>query len=245
MPEPPEHLPESVYVRRRAIALGGAVLALVLLIWLIGAAMSTSSPESQNTASSSGLIESPSSVPPSTMPDSPSSSMDPSTTAPPTTSAAASGSAAPSGGASVSSSVSSAAASRSAGPCADAALAVAATVDKPSYKIGQQPVLGIVLTNIGKTSCTKDVNRKLRELVVSSASGARVWSSADCYLAKTPPEVHTLAPGQQLSYTLDWAGRTSAVGCPSQRNAVPAGRYTVTAKLGNLAGKPVSFTLTK
>ncbi|MBO0840109.1 MAG: hypothetical protein J2O49_04740, partial [Sciscionella sp.] len=141
MPEPPEHLPESVYVRRRAIALGGAVLAVVLLIWLIGAAMSTSSPESQNTASSSGLIETPSSVPPSTVPDSSTSSTDPSSTTAPPTGATTSGSSVPASGAPSngvpSSSVASSAAPHPAGPCPDQALAVAATVGKPSYKIGQ------------------------------------------------------------------------------------------------------------
>ena len=53
-----------------------------------------------------------------------------------------------------------------------------------------------------------------------------------------------LQPGQVISYDVDWAGRTSAAGCPRSRTVVPAGQYALIAELGNLTSAPTPFALT-
>jgi len=120
---------------------------------------------------------------------------------------------------------------------------VTATPDQPSYPIGAKPLLRLEITNIGPAPCTRDVSRRLREILVLGADGTRLWSSNDCY---GPPEqdVRVLAPNQPLPFSLNWAGRTSAPGCPVDREAVPAGTYQVVGKLGGLVGAPTPISLT-
>jgi hypothetical protein len=121
---------------------------------------------------------------------------------------------------------------------------VLAETGAPAYPVGQQPLLRLVVVNTGPVPCLREVSRSLRELVITTGDGAtRLWSSNDCY---APPGVDTrvLKPGERLSFTVGWAGRTSAPGCPAARDPVPAGHYLVTGKLGRLASPPVPLQLT-
>ncbi|MPZ83468.1 MAG: hypothetical protein GEV28_24975 [Actinophytocola sp.] len=237
MIEPTGPLPPSVYWRRRAFAAGSCVLAVVLLAWIIGVLVGAADDQPvHGTAGSKNLAAAPSSPPPSTRPaGAPSSTASP-TTAPP----AASPSPAPTGRPTT----------RPAPPpgppkpCPDAVVKVAAQPGQPSYEVGRRPLLRLVVVNAGKVPCTRDLSRKLRELVITSADGkTRLWSSNDCY---GPPDVdvRTLAPGRPLVFTLSWAGRTSAPGCPVKRTTVPAGSYRVIGRLGALTGAPVALTMT-
>ncbi|MGH8963868.1 MAG: hypothetical protein ACRDXB_00840, partial [Actinomycetes bacterium] len=108
---------------------------------------------------------------------------------------------------------------------------------------GARPLLRLRITNVGPAPCTRDVSRKLREILVLAADGTRLWSSNDCY---GPPQkdVRVLAPNQPATFAVNWAGRTSAPGCPLDRKTVPAGTYQVVGKLGALAGAPTPLTLT-
>jgi hypothetical protein len=118
-------------------------------------------------------------------------------------------------------------------------------VGQPSYRAGQDPVFTLNVTNAGAVACTRDVSPPLRSLVVVPASGAQpLWSSADCNTVAGPPDVRTLQPGESASYSVTWAGRTSASGCPVDRQTVPAGQYVVIGRLGALASAPTPFTLT-
>lgn len=244
MIEPTGPLPPSVYWRRRAFAAGSCVLAVVLLAWLIGGLVGAADDQPvRGTAGTKNLAGAPSSPPPSTRPaGAPSTSASP-TTAPPTTAAqpAASPSPAPTGRPTTRP----AAPPGPPKPCPDAMTKVTAQPGQPSYRVGQRPLLRLVIVNAGKVPCTRDLSRKLRELVITSADGkTRLWSSNDCY---GPPGVdkRTLAPGKPLVFTLNWAGRTSAPGCPLERTTVPAGSYRVVGKLGALAGPPATLTMTR
>lgn len=145
-----------------------------------------------------------------------------------------------------SSPASSSAPARSPGPpraCPDAAIKVLAETGAPAYRVGQRPLLRLVVVNTGTVPCQREVSRTLRELVVTTADGKnRLWSSNDCY---SPPGVDSrlLQPGERLSFTVSWAGRTSAPGCPSARDMVPAGNYLITGKLGPLTSPPVVLQL--
>jgi hypothetical protein len=129
-------------------------------------------------------------------------------------------------------------------PCPDNVIKVSTTVGQPSYQVGQRPAFTLHIANIGPVACIRDVSRPLRAiLVVPVTPGPPLWSSDDCY----PEPVHdirTLQPGQEATYSVAWAGRTSAPGCPAQRSTVPAGNYAVVGQLGPLAGAPTPFSLT-
>jgi hypothetical protein len=252
MIEPNGPLPQSVYWRRRAFAAGVSVLAVVLLAWIIGGLVEADDQHPvQGTASASvvrastgpdGRVTSARvSAPPSSPgPDDPrgSVSASPKTAAPsqggqptvkpapvPTTTAKP----APPPGPPQ--------------PCQDPTVKVTAMPDAPSYPVGAKPLLRLQIVNVGPVPCTRDVSRKLREILVLGADGSRLWSSNDCY---GPPEqdVRVLAPKEAVAFTLNWAGRTSAPGCPVDRKTVPAGVYQVVGKLGTLTGAPVPLTLT-
>lgn len=207
-----------VYWRRRIVATVATVMAGVLLVWIIGSLVGGAEEPTQSVAAVR------SSAPPSSRPPvNPSSSTTSPTPAPPAIPAPPPG------------------------PpqrCPDTAIAIAAETGAPSYPVGQRPLLRLVVANIGAVPCIRDVSRTLRELVITSSDGAhRLWSSNDCY---APPEAdsRTMQPGERLTFTVNWAGRTSAPGCPARRQTLPAGTYLVIGKLGALSSKPVPLALT-
>jgi hypothetical protein len=255
MIEPSGPLPQAVYWRRRAFAAGVSVLAVVLLAWIIGGLVEADDQNPvQGTAGASGLSIGVSSARPSSgRASAPPSSPGPNdprgsvTTSPRTSGAATpseSGRPAPAATPPVATTTTTAAPPPGPPqPCPDAVMKVTATAAQPSYPIGVKPLLRLEITNVGPAPCTRDVSRKLREILVLAADGTRLWSSNDCY---GPPEadVRVLAPNQPLPFSLNWAGRTSAPGCPVDREAVPAGTYQVVGKLGGLVGAPTPISLT-
>ncbi|MGH3759744.1 hypothetical protein [Actinophytocola sp.] len=239
MIEPTGPLPPSVYWRRRALAGGACVVAVVLLAWIIGGLIgSADEGPVRGTGGSPNLVAAPSSPPSSARPAAPSSSAratatassgpSPATTAPsgrPTTRPAPVPAGPPK-------------------PCRDAVIRVVAQPGAPAYRMGERPLLRLLVVNVGEVPCTRDVSRKLRELLITTANGGkRLWSSNDCY-APAGVEKRTLAPGEPLRFSLNWAGRTSAPGCPVERTRVEPGRYRVIGKLGDLTGPPAFLTLT-
>lgn len=129
-------------------------------------------------------------------------------------------------------------------PCPDSVTLVTATTSAPSYRVGARPVFTLHVTNVGQVACARDVSHQLRALVVVPVgSTTPLWSSSDCYSVVTH-DVPVLQPGQAVSYSIDWAGRTSAPGCPGSRTVVSAGAYDVIGKLGGLTGAATPFTLT-
>ena len=240
--EPNGPLPQFVYWRRRVLAAVGSVLAVVLLAWLIGGLVEaddqhpvqgTANAAEMGGGAASGTVQVTSermSAPPSSPgPDDPRGSVtvsprssSPTTTAPPTTTPPPPG---------------------PPKPCPDVAVRVSGAPDVPSYPVGAKPLLKLRIVNVGTVPCTRDLDRKLREIVVLGADGARLWSSNDCYRPEQR-DVRVLAPKQALEFSVNWAGRTSKPGCPVDRQTVPAGKYRVVGKLGALTGAPVALTLT-
>jgi hypothetical protein len=224
MLEPTGPLPASVYWRRRAVAAGGCVFAVVVLVWLVSSLVGGDDEQPvHGTARSQKLVESPSSPPPASPPAASSTtSQVPATAAVPATR------------------------TRPPAPvrkCADSALRVVASPSAASYRVGAQPLLYLGVVNDGKVTCTRDVSRRLRELVITTADGKRLWSSNDCFRPEGH-DVRTLAPGKPIRFSLNWAGRTSAPGCPEPREIVKPGTYAVYAKLATIKGPAARLTLT-
>ncbi len=127
--------------------------------------------------------------------------------------------------------------------CPDQSLAVKVTVGQATYKTGEQPQFGIVITNISSGVCARDMGSGLQLVQVQSLDGQRrLWSSTDCYPDGTP-DIRTLAPGQQAAFTVTWSGASSQPGCAGERLPVPAGPYTVVAQLGSVRSQPEPFNI--
>lgn len=231
MIEPTGPLPASVYWRRRAVAAGVSLVAVLVLAWLIGGLVEGADRQPAQGGANPHHIAAGSPATKGSVPTSAGRE-----------SAEASASAAP-GRPSSQPKTASAEPPAPPGPCPDAALSVVASPAEPTYRVGQRPLLRLAVTNTGPVPCVRDLGRKLREMVIMSADGQqRLWSSNDCY---GPPgaDMKTLQPNETLTYTLTWAGRTSEPGCPEQRVTVPAGTYQLVGKLGPLAGASTPLVL--
>ncbi|WP_083753473.1 hypothetical protein [Actinosynnema sp. ALI-1.44] len=113
----------------------------------------------------------------------------------------------------------------------------------PQYRVGQRPVLRLVIANAGAVPCTRDISRALREVLVTSVDGVnRLWSSKDCY-GSSQPDLRIMQAGERQQFEVKWAGRTSAPGCPAKRTTVQAGTYSVIGKLGPLTSPAVPLAL--
>ncbi|WP_433682157.1 hypothetical protein [Nocardia sp. CA-119907] len=224
MLEPNGPLPPEIYWRRRAFAIGILVVALALVIWLVlavtrgGDSPGTTKAAATSTSAATNKPAGASSTPPPTTGES-SAKPSGSTTAAPASSPVA------------------------AGACPDQSLAVKVTVEQPTYKTGETPVFGIVITNISSSSCSRDVGSGLQQVSVTTLDGQRrLWSSTDCY-PDGAPDVRTLNRGEQAAFMVTWSGSTSQPNCAGDRVQVPPGAYTVIAQLGSLRSAAEPFNI--
>ncbi|MFD1535062.1 hypothetical protein [Pseudonocardia aurantiaca] len=126
-------------------------------------------------------------------------------------------------------------------PCTNPMLGVAAEVERPEHRVGERALLRLVVTNISDQPCVRDLDAARQEVVVWSADLVqRLWSSNDCSTA-AGPALRTLVPGQPVVYSVRWAGRTSAPGCPVDRTVVPAGSYQVMTRVDDVVSAPTPF----
>lgn len=223
--DPSGPLPPSVYWRRRAAAVVATIVAVVLLAWLLGGLIGDDGPGDPGAPNMAGMLTTRTSAPPSSPPSAPrSTKTSGTTTAPPTTTSST---------------------PKPPITCSYAAIRVTAMAGAKHYQVGQHPLLKIAISNVGQVPCVRDISRKLRELIVVSGDGVhRLWSSNDCANLDAAKDTRLLQPGQKVSFSITWAGRTSAAGCPVHRTTVKAGKYFVVAKLGKLASRPVPLRLT-
>jgi hypothetical protein len=108
--------------------------------------------------------------------------------------------------------------------------------------VGEKPVLSLVVRNTGRAACVRDLDAARQAVAVVRKPGDGLWSSNDCGGGHTT-DVRVLRPGEEAVFSVRWSGRTSAPGCPQQRQDVPPGRYQLLARLDRTVSDPVAFTL--
>lgn len=224
--EPTGPLPPAVYRRRRVLAAAGAVVSLVLAVWLVGALIGRGDPSTTSAAASSAPPPPPER--PVVASSSATTSPPPPAPDPPRPTAAAPPSPAPPPGPPP--------------PCEDAHLVVRAEVERAEFPAGQPVRFRIAVSNAGPLPCTREIGRAVRELVVTGADGTRLWSSNDCTPAEGS-EVRIIQPGEVFEYGVKWLGSTSEPGCASPSRLGP-GDYLLIARVAGKAGDPVVFRMT-
>ena len=99
--------------------------------------------------------------------------------------------------------------------CTDQSLSVVLYTDKATYKVGDQPVFTIAVTNGGLTECVRDIGKSAQNVVVRSLDGTRtLWS------ARTAPA----ADGEERDFRTRSAGsatRSPGRAPPARRAARP------------------------
>jgi hypothetical protein len=109
------------------------------------------------------------------------------------------------------------------------------------FPLGTRPVLGLQVTDVGRTPCTQDLADEQVVLRVYNGE-SRVWGSHDCGV-QPGTDVHTLAVGTPVRVQLTWSGLSSAPGCAGTRQRVGAGAYTLYASVSGQNGTAATFTL--
>lgn len=222
--------PQSVYWRRRLMLFGS--LAVVLVLILLTAKIATSQ------GSDAPAADARSHTPPPTHAAGPlRTSAGHRRTAARTAHAAAHASASPSSTPSTSAS----SAAPPPPPCDPGQLSVAAVSSKPSYHVGEQPVLELQVTNHGSQPCVQDLADRQVELKVYNGE-SRVWGSHDCQIQPGTNE-RTLMVGLPVRVAITWSGLSSQPHCAGTRQRVGVGTYTLYATLSGHTGKATTFTI--
>ncbi|MFC9660946.1 hypothetical protein ACFVJ5_11970 [Nocardia sp. NPDC127606] len=222
MLEPNGPLSPEIYWRRRALAIGVIVVALAIVIWLVTMVARGGDSSGAGSAAASTTTSAESSPSASATSSTPSSSSSSASATPSATTSAADQPAAQ--------------------PCSDQSLALKVTVGQPTYRVGDQPAFGTVITNISSAACARDLGAGPQFLVYTLDGQRRLWASNDCN-QDDPAEMKTLKAGEQLSYKGTWFGTTSQPQCAGDRLQVPAGAYMVVAQLGAVRSAAEPFNL--
>lgn len=128
------------------------------------------------------------------------------------------------------------------GPCALSKLAIKAVVGGDGkYKVGDQPLLMLQVTNTSTKPCVQDLADSQVELKVYNGE-SRVWGSHDCQIEPgTSPS--TLTANQSVRVSITWSGLSSQPQCAGTRQRVGAGTYTLYATLAGKQGAAANFSI--
>ena len=126
-------------------------------------------------------------------------------------------------------------------PCSDGMIGVSVRA-VPRAAVGARVPVQLVVTNSSATACLQVLDQTLQEIVLLDAHGTRVWGSDDC-IAGSGHASRTLAPGQAVSFPVDWDGRTSEPTCSAPRVPPPPGQYLLRGRLGTKVSADSALTL--
>lgn len=223
-------LEPAVYWRRRALVLGGVLVAVLLLTYTCSGESGAKDGKkaAQNTKSSAQAASptpaasvltpivggGPGSVGPSTNP--------PADNPPPAANPPAAGN----GGG---------------GPCADTEITVVPAPEAPTARQGVPTRLTIKIKNVSGRTCVRSVGADMQELYLQQ-NGAKAWSSDSC-ATRSGNDVVTFPPNHEVSYSLTWDGKSTAQGCEN-RPWLAKGSYQLYGRLGTKISEPVPFAVT-
>ncbi|OBB06224.1 hypothetical protein A5662_10085 [Mycobacteriaceae bacterium 1482268.1] len=229
--EPHGPLPTQIYWRRRALALGIAVLVVgVVAAIVVMVVMSTSGGETKN-------AEKPTPAPaaaPTPLPGE-----NPAVKTPIVPPAAVN---APAPTPTPTAAVVPPPVLKEGDDCPDSTLAVKGVTSQPEYVVGDQPKFTMVVTNIGLVACKRDVGAAVLAAYVYGLDNTRLWSNLDC-APSNETLVKTFNPGEQVTTEVTWTGMGSAPNCPLPRQPIGPGTYNLMVQLGNLRSATVPFVL--
>ena len=250
MIEPQGPLPPEIYWRRRIVAGVGGVAFVGLVLMLIVSALPSKTDGQQVAATSSAAAPAPAKKP---QPDAPSGNQgnqaqdqqnqggpapqgDQGQQAAPQNQAVPQNQGAPTDAAAP-------VAVPAQNLCTDQSLSVVLYTDKSTYKVGDQPVFTLAVTNGGLSECTRDIGKSAQNVVVRSLDGTRtLWTARDCSPLRTVRNV-VFAPGQQERDTINWSGTTSTPGCKTPREPIPPGASRAIGKIGERESAPITFNV--
>ncbi|GAB2732992.1 hypothetical protein GCM10010442_63090 [Kitasatospora kifunensis] len=109
-----------------------------------------------------------------------------------------------------------------------------------AYQPKEKPTFELKIRNASSAGCRVDLSQAAAAITVNSASGERIWSSADCVTDKQGRWVQ-VSPANALTETFVWDRTRSKPQCatPSDTSPAPAGNYLVQAELTGPSGGPV------
>ncbi|MCT7657934.1 hypothetical protein [Mycobacterium deserti] len=227
--EPQGPLPTQIYWRRRALALGIAVvviglIAAVVLVVVKNATGTDETAADKPAATAAGPTPLPGQNPEVKTPVVPPAQQAPAPTPTPTAA------------------VTPPPILNEGDDCPDSTLAVKGITNQPQYVVGDQPKFTMVVTNIGLVACQRDVGAAVLAAYVYSLDNSRLWSNLDC-APSNETLVKTFQPGEQVTTEVTWTGMGSAPGCPLPRQPIGPGTYNLVVQLGNLRSATVPFIL--
>lgn len=228
--EPQGPLPTQIYWRRRALALGIAVLAIgvVAAVVVLVVMNSTGSPNKPAAKPTPAQVAMPTPLP-GDNPEVKTPVQPPAQQAPPPTPTPTAAVMPPP-------------VLKEGDDCPDSTLAVKGITNQPQYAVGDQPKFTMVVTNIGLVACQRDVGAAVLAAYVYSLDNTRLWSNLDC-APSNETLVKTFQPGEQVTTEVTWTGMSSAPGCPLPRQPIGPGTYNLVVQLGNLRSATVPFIL--
>ena len=210
---PPERPAQSVYWRRRFLALIVGLAALALVTWAFaGALHGSGSPPA-------APARSPSVAPPS---------------------GAASGQATPA--TSSQQSTGTVAGGRtSVRACAASDVVLSLFSSQASYSARETPAFEVDVVSTASRPCTFDIGAR-HVLLQITLGRTTVWSSADCAEGQASL-VTKLHRGIPTVVPISWNGQHSSAGCPVPGSPAAAGTYTATATDGSATSNPLAFRI--
>ena len=230
--EPHGPLPRQIYWRRRALAIGLAVLVVGVIAAIVAVVVlnstSTEQPAASPAADQTGQAAAPTPLP-GENPEIKSPIQPPAQQAPPPTPTPTAAGVPPP-------------ILKEGDDCPDSTLAVKGITNQPQYVVGDQPKFTMVVTNIGLVACQRDVGAAVLAAYVYTLDNQRLWSNLDC-APSNETLIKTFQPGEQVTTEVTWTGMGSAPNCPLPRQPIGPGMYNLVVQLGNLRSATVPFML--
>jgi hypothetical protein len=228
--EPHGPLPQQIYWRRRALALGIAVLVIGVIAAIVAVVVMNSTSSEAPTANESSTDSQAAAPPlPGQDPEVKSPIQPPAQQAPPPTPTPTAAVVPPP-------------ILKEGDDCPDSTQAVKGITNVPQYVVGDQPKFTMVVTNIGLVACQRDVGAAVLAAYVYTLDNQRLWSNLDC-APSNETLIKTFQPGEQVTTEVTWTGMGSAPNCPLPRQPIGPGVYNLVVQLGNLRSATVPFML--